>query len=450
MAKTRRKRTPLREGDCFAVPVDDGGYGMVVLARVPDDGSVLGYFFGPWSEDIPSGSHINSLKPTKAICIWKVSEVGLEEGRWPKIGAFEDWDRASWPVPLFYSEGYSYLRGYNDNLDCISERRIPRREGRSYEPDLSRGHLAAGYQLSLKLQGLEGTYAFASQEAFDWIYELIDNSSLNFLAVTLNEVLEAIGTITYATASRGLAAVEVVAAMHVRRRLPDDLHEWMDDHFDWDVSELLRPAILVVDRVLSDGCELSQRWARLPNASGKWKEYLQTLQDCLPCIEAGIDSKSIQPGLPTEATKPNVDFVETSPASPSSWTFGEDAAMDWLTELQDLGVIAIGDALAQIAAIDDYMETDICSHALAACEVVAALAGAPSDSLPEDVESWISINANIDPAELAAAAIHAIDRIESDDSELKDRGEESDSQPMWLAHLQDLRKRLSDIGDAEA
>ena len=42
------------EGDCFAVPVEGGGYGVVVIARKVDNGVPLGYFYGPLCDQLPS------------------------------------------------------------------------------------------------------------------------------------------------------------------------------------------------------------------------------------------------------------------------------------------------------------------------------------------------------------------------------------------------------------
>jgi hypothetical protein len=38
--------TPCEEGDLFAVPLRDGGYGIGVVARVGRRGVLVGYFFG--------------------------------------------------------------------------------------------------------------------------------------------------------------------------------------------------------------------------------------------------------------------------------------------------------------------------------------------------------------------------------------------------------------------
>jgi hypothetical protein len=49
-----------REGDWFAVPLRDGGYAVGLVARMDNRGGVLGYFFGPRRDDVPSPSDVEA------------------------------------------------------------------------------------------------------------------------------------------------------------------------------------------------------------------------------------------------------------------------------------------------------------------------------------------------------------------------------------------------------
>jgi len=126
-------------------------------------------------------------------------------------------------------------------------------------------------------------------------------------------------------------------------------------------------------------------------------------------------------------------------------TFDDDDARDWLYDLEERGVEAIDQALGEIVEINDYIETDVGSRALAACEVVAALAGKPSEGLTDEVLAWVESQAEFDVTRFRDTALSAIDDILGDRSELKDRWEDSDGFEPWKARVLDLQSRLATI-----
>lgn len=63
-----------REGECFAVPLRDSGFGAGVIARANPKAAPLGYFFGPRREQAPTLEEMASLK-----------EVGAEPGSRPSF-----------------------------------------------------------------------------------------------------------------------------------------------------------------------------------------------------------------------------------------------------------------------------------------------------------------------------------------------------------------------------
>ena len=59
MAKEKRR---YEEGDWFAVPLQNGGYSLGLVARADGEGGVLGYFFGPRREQLPTKADTQGLE----------------------------------------------------------------------------------------------------------------------------------------------------------------------------------------------------------------------------------------------------------------------------------------------------------------------------------------------------------------------------------------------------
>jgi hypothetical protein len=95
------KRVPYDEGTWFAVPLRAGGYAVGLVARKSPEGVLLGYFFGPRRDLVPSLSDLETLRPEETVLIRLFGDLGLLEGEWPIIGQSPTWDRRSWPLPQF-------------------------------------------------------------------------------------------------------------------------------------------------------------------------------------------------------------------------------------------------------------------------------------------------------------------------------------------------------------
>ena len=108
-----------REGDWFAVPLRDGGFAVGVIARTNPDGVLVGYFFAPKRESLPSIDDLSDLKPGDAFMVRKFGHLGLTKGKWSVIGRLPGWERKDWPMPVFvrYEEltGRSFKVFYDDN-----------------------------------------------------------------------------------------------------------------------------------------------------------------------------------------------------------------------------------------------------------------------------------------------------------------------------------------------
>lgn len=112
-------RTKYREGDWFAVPLREGGFGIGIVARANADGALLGYFFGPLRVETPNLCDVAVLKSGDAVLVGKFGHLGITQGKWPVLGRVDDWDRAEWSMPVFvrYEEltGRTFKVFYDDN-----------------------------------------------------------------------------------------------------------------------------------------------------------------------------------------------------------------------------------------------------------------------------------------------------------------------------------------------
>ena len=112
-------RVEYGEGDWFVVPLQGGGFGVGLLARANRDGVLLGYFFGPKRDAVPSLDDLTDLRPTDALMVRRFGHLGLARGTWQIIGRAKGWDRNDWSMPMFvrYEEltGRSFHVFYDEN-----------------------------------------------------------------------------------------------------------------------------------------------------------------------------------------------------------------------------------------------------------------------------------------------------------------------------------------------
>ena len=127
-------------------------------------------------------------------------------------------------------------------------------------------------------------------------------------------------------------------------------------------------------------------------------------------------------------------------------TFENDSALDWvgqLTESQDDSVLdAAFDAV--IETEEDLIDADDCSNALAAAEIVAAMSGKSSGTLPDGVAAWMKGKPK--PGEdLVQKAREAVAEVLTDQSELLElwKDAEPDDFKGWKSGVDDLKRRLN-------
>jgi len=127
-------------------------------------------------------------------------------------------------------------------------------------------------------------------------------------------------------------------------------------------------------------------------------------------------------------------------------TFENDAACEWVLELELAGLQHVVETLDAIRAVGgDELEADLGSEGLAACDTIARLRGKPGqqDAYTEGLDAWVRSQTKRPPPELVAKALQVVDRIAGKRSELAELWEESDDLAEWRACVASLRDRLS-------
>ncbi len=124
--------------------------------------------------------------------------------------------------------------------------------------------------------------------------------------------------------------------------------------------------------------------------------------------------------------------------------FENNDAMDWVYELEEtLGFNLIERSLDQVNELiaGDELEVGLAANAVAAAEVLAAMAGRGRGDLPESVKEWLTANTDQPPVHLLRAAAAAVARVGAE-SELATLWNDTDHGAAWRMQLDELRVRL--------
>ena len=157
---TRRKlRYPVKvhEGDLYAVPLRNGGYGFGVITRTGRSGALFGYFFGPRQEKLPTLDNVRALRPEDAVSCELFGDLGIQNGEWPFIGRLDTWNRDEWPLPEFGRideiSGLAWVDRYDDKdvSRRIGTRKCSLDEARALPPNSWAGYGAVEIGLTDKL-----------------------------------------------------------------------------------------------------------------------------------------------------------------------------------------------------------------------------------------------------------------------------------------------------------
>ncbi|SHJ51604.1 protein of unknown function [Hymenobacter daecheongensis DSM 21074] len=124
--------------------------------------------------------------------------------------------------------------------------------------------------------------------------------------------------------------------------------------------------------------------------------------------------------------------------------FDDDSAADFLADFTDFpGEVALLEALAPAAEADgEYLEAEVAGPALAAAEIVAALAGQPFAHFPTDLLKQLKALNISDLEELQELATQAVTAV-AQDSEPRAQAAASSTLNDWLNEQQELLKRLA-------
>lgn len=94
-----RKKIKINEGDMFAVPLRQGGYGIGLLAR-QNKGIALGYFFNKVFTSIPEDLDTAGINHWKIILIGEFGLLGVNKGEWSLLKTNLKFKREEWPIPV--------------------------------------------------------------------------------------------------------------------------------------------------------------------------------------------------------------------------------------------------------------------------------------------------------------------------------------------------------------
>lgn len=127
--------------------------------------------------------------------------------------------------------------------------------------------------------------------------------------------------------------------------------------------------------------------------------------------------------------------------------FGNDSACDWAFDLDGTSDFsAIEQALDEmIEAVDDYLDADLGSAAVAAAEVILRLLGQPTQTdVPEGVDEWTN-HMTVQPSiVLIQKALQALSLVMTEESELNELWMESGEYLIWQDNILKIQELLSE------
>ncbi|MBG0831227.1 DUF4259 domain-containing protein [Planomonospora sp. ID67723] len=127
--------------------------------------------------------------------------------------------------------------------------------------------------------------------------------------------------------------------------------------------------------------------------------------------------------------------------------FDNDTAADWCGDLHDAPTekrpARIRQTLAAVAGQAGYLDSDLACEAIAAAAIVATQRGGPPITSPYAPDFLLEGDGVEIPDDLVPLALHALDRVCTEDSEWRQLWEESDAFPEAMAALAPVRDALT-------
>lgn len=132
--------------------------------------------------------------------------------------------------------------------------------------------------------------------------------------------------------------------------------------------------------------------------------------------------------------------------------FQNDAALDWLSELDAKGMAELRLALSRVAESepDEHVDVDDGSAAIAAAEIVAATLPLGQGRLTKKAVSWLHVNAAYIGKGDVVLARRAVERVLAKGSELRVLWDEGGVETEWHADVRVLLLRLGGDGSVVA
>lgn len=172
-----RSKTRCREGDCLLIPLSEDHCAIGVVARVQRDGLLLGYFFiSPvdfrLDECASKQERLNALKAVDADLVCICTNRGIVTGTWQIIGSLADWNKDSWPYPVFGEvdplvAGVTWIVNYDEEKQGFVRRQRVSREVIVGLPEAAIfGHGAVQLRLA-KLSGIAADAVSRSEKPGD-------------------------------------------------------------------------------------------------------------------------------------------------------------------------------------------------------------------------------------------------------------------------------------------
>jgi hypothetical protein len=131
-----------------------------------------------------------------------------------------------------------------------------------------------------------------------------------------------------------------------------------------------------------------------------------------------------------------------------AWGIGvweNDNALDWAYELEDCNDLSVISRSIELILDSEEIDSIEADEALAAIDVLARLKHQDfdSDGYDEEISEWIKTHKDLQiPDSLWQQAKQALDKIVSEDSELYELWQESDSFEAWKKEMDILRGRM--------
>jgi len=130
--------------------------------------------------------------------------------------------------------------------------------------------------------------------------------------------------------------------------------------------------------------------------------------------------------------------------------FENDTAADWVFEFEqadlESGLTHVQVALDGAAGVGsaDYLDSDAGAEALAAAELVAAMRGAAIEKSPynEAAIDWVARTSPVADQALVDLAVHALDRVVADNSELAQLWDEAEP-TSWRAAVEERKASIA-------